>query len=80
MYEIDPIYSDGGLAYPGEFVHPYVGRVYDNNTTEVLSMGTEHLASADRMQQLYEKDPEHLALILGILKATREKRSRKDRE
>jgi hypothetical protein len=60
-------YGPSERAVPDHFVCDYVGKVYDTGATEVLSMGLEHFASGARMVQLYERDPEHFLLILGIL-------------
>lgn len=67
-------YEESEKAYPGTFVHPYVGKVYPDGTTEVLSMGLEHFTSADRMRRLYEADPDHFAFMLGMFKAMKERR------
>lgn len=61
-------YGNSEVAYPDKFIDPYVGKYYKNGTTEVVSMGLEHLASPALMQKLYEADPDHFFLILGMLR------------
>ncbi|MCA9550549.1 MAG: hypothetical protein KC933_10975 [Myxococcales bacterium] len=60
-------YGPSERAVPDHFVSDYVGKVYDTGATEVLAMGLEHFASGARMAQLYERDPEHFLLVLGLL-------------
>lgn len=60
-------YRDDEMAYPDKFVDPYVGKLYEDGYTEVISMGMEHFYRAEDMDFLYSKDPEHFYLILGIL-------------
>jgi hypothetical protein len=62
-------YDDDEVAVPDKFIAPYVGKVYSNNTTEVISMGLEHFATPNQMRQLHEQDKEHFHLILGMLLA-----------
>jgi hypothetical protein len=55
-------------AYPDHFVDPYVGKVYENNSTEVLSMGMQYFKDAESMLTLYRKDKEHFYLIVGAIR------------
>jgi hypothetical protein len=58
------------MAYPGNWINPYVGKVYDDYpSTEVVSMGLEQFASPRAMAQFYLKDKEHFALTLGIIES-----------
>lgn len=54
------------------FFHPYVGKIYgdwpDVDSTEVISMGFECLSSDKGIAELAQKDPEHLAIMLAIVK------------
>lgn len=80
--DIGPIYDDLGEStneegYSDDWVTPYIGRVYEwgdgrpgVRSTEVLSVGMEHFANKNRMYDLYEEDPEHFHLVLGILEDT----------
>ena len=65
-------YSKDEKAIPDDFVDPYVGKVYkqynEKFTNEIISMGIERLADPIKAAQLALRDPEHLALILTILK------------
>lgn len=58
-------YKSDEVAYKDSFHDPYVGKYY-RNSTEVISMGMQMLASPEAMLALQEKDPEHLAFMLGI--------------
>lgn len=60
-------YKSSETAYRGKFAHPYVGKVYQDGTTEVLSMGLEFFTSAPAMANLYERDPEHFNFVLGVI-------------
>lgn len=61
-------YKADEKAHPDQFVHPYVGKIYPNETTEVLSMGLECFSSPQALAALFQKDPEHFRLILGVCK------------
>lgn len=54
-------------AVPGKFFDPYVGKVYTDGATEVLSMGIEMFANIGSMRRLYNEDAEHFHLIMGII-------------
>ena len=55
-------------AYPDHFVDPYVGKVYGDNSTEVMSMGMQYFKDAESMLRLYRKDKEHFYLIVGAIR------------
>jgi hypothetical protein len=55
-------------AYPDHFVDPYVGKVYGDNSTEVMSMGMQYFKDAESMLGLYRKDKEHFYLIVGAIR------------
>ncbi len=55
--------------YPDKFVDPYVGKVYSNKETEIISVGLQHFADSNSMVHLYAKDKEHFYLTLGALNA-----------
>ena len=60
-------YGDDESVVLDHFVTDYVGRVYGSGMAEVLSVGLEHFVSSARMIQLYEQDPEHFLLVLGLM-------------
>lgn len=75
-------YHEDEKAYPGEFIHPYVGKLYRNTpeavqrgepefaATEVLSKGVEMLipeGNQGDMISKFRKDPTHLQYVLGVL-------------
>jgi hypothetical protein len=59
-------YKDAETARPGDFYNAYLGKVYKDGSTEVVSMGLEHFSSAEDMLALYEKQPELFDFVLGI--------------
>jgi len=65
-------YGKNEVAINDGFFEPYVGRVYgtwpDVSWTEVVSMGMGCLSSDKGIAELAQKDPEHLALMLAIVK------------
>lgn len=63
----DKGYRDDEVAVKDKYFDPYVGKVYPNGYTEVISMGIEHFSSPDKMKKLYDKDPDHYHFILGLL-------------
>lgn len=71
-------YQTSEQAVPDGFVNPYVGKVYRDGLTEVVSTGLEHFGSAETMKHLLKEDPEHFYLTLGILdEAQRSRRTGK---
>jgi hypothetical protein len=57
-------------AYPDHFIDPYVGKVYGDNSTEVMSMGMQYFKDAESMLNLYRKDKEHFYLIVGAIRGS----------
>lgn len=64
-------YRDDEIAVPGKFVDPYVGKIYQNGSTEVVSVGLQHFGSAKNMGILYHGDREHFVFMVGLLGALR---------
>ncbi|MBT9584119.1 hypothetical protein IV102_12330 [bacterium] len=62
------LYKEDEVALEDTFVNPYVGKVYPDMATEVLSMGLEHFSSPELLTKLYQRDPEHVFLTLGAIK------------
>jgi hypothetical protein len=60
-------YDDREVAYPDRFISPYVGKIYGDSYSEVISMGLEHFNTPGRMSELYSKDSEHFFLVLGAI-------------
>jgi hypothetical protein len=62
-------YRDHEMAFPGNFIHPYVGKIYGpaGEGTEVISMGVEQFTDPKRMSEFYKRDPEHFNFILGAI-------------
>jgi hypothetical protein len=61
----DHKYDDDEVAVRGNFVSPYVGKVY-SDATEVISMGLERF-HPDALGTFLAADREHALLILGVL-------------
>lgn len=62
-------YDDDEVALEDKYLDPYVGKVYANDSTEVLSMGIEHFIDAKAMRRLRETDKQHFDLIMGVILA-----------
>lgn len=61
-------YGEDEVAYDGKFgLGAYVGRIYPDGGTEVMSKGLEMFSSEKAMASFFSKDPEHFLMILGIL-------------
>ena len=60
-------YGPGEMAYPDRFVDPYVGKTSANGTSEVISMGLQFFSSPTLLSELAKKDPDHLALVVGMI-------------
>lgn len=65
---IDPagVYGSGELGYRGSFSRPYMGKRYNDGSTELLSTALEEFATPQRAQKLFERDGDH---FLQLLKA-----------
>jgi hypothetical protein len=61
-------YKADEKAKPGNYIHPYVGKVYPDGSTEVISMGIERFHSAKSMLELYEQNREHFQFIMGVIR------------
>ena len=60
-------YDDSEVAIPGNFIDPYVGKIYPDKSTEVISMGIQHFTDGKELSKLYRQDKDHFNFILGIL-------------
>lgn len=59
-------YKDYEVAYEDHFFNPYVGKWYNDNISEVLSMGIQQLTSPELLYEIITKDPEHLDYTLSV--------------
>lgn len=59
--------NDPQLAYKDKFIDPYVGKVYKEGGSEVLSMGMEQFTNYNQMMRFAKKDFDHFSFIHGIL-------------
>lgn len=62
------LYDSSEKAKPGNYITPYVGKVYTDGSTEVISTGLEKFDSGESMLELYERDKEHFQFIVGVIR------------
>lgn len=62
-------YGAKEVAYRDSWYSPYVGKVYSYRVTEVMSMGMEAFATGAMLAHVMDKDPEHIRLMTGFIKA-----------
>lgn len=67
LRDISRTYNDHEYTKVDHFVDPYVGKIYSDKATEILSMGMGYLTSGFYSMQLFKHDPEFLGFILGIV-------------
>lgn len=67
----NPRYPLSEKALPDDFLDPYVGKVYSDGATEVVSMGLEQFADLKRLENFAANHPEHFEFMLGIIRAKR---------
>ncbi len=59
-------YQSNEKAYPDDFIDPYVGKVYPDESTEVLSMGIQNFIDPIRLTNFIKEDRKHFELIMGL--------------
>lgn len=59
-------YQPDEIARPDKFINPYVGKVYGDRSTEILSMGIERMW--DDPAGFAKADPEHFDFTLAIMR------------
>jgi hypothetical protein len=60
-------YKANEVALTDSFINPYVGKIYKDGSTEVISMGLERFSTPEAMKKFRDQDPEHFHYILGVL-------------
>jgi len=65
---LNPGYGPEEVAWEDDFFDPYVGKYYQNGTTEVFSMGIESFAEPEVLARRMAHDPEIFAMLFGYLK------------
>jgi SPP1 gp7 family putative phage head morphogenesis protein len=60
-------YDESEVALPDKFISPYVGKIYDQDATEVISMGLQYFTGPEEMLKFYRKDPEHFRFVVGAV-------------
>jgi hypothetical protein len=58
-------YGEDEEGKDDKFIDKYTGKIYPDGTTEILSMGLEHMYYSP--MEFRSKDPEHFELIINIL-------------
>ena len=67
--ELTEIYQNSGeMGYSDGFVDHYFGKVYDSQSTEMFSMGLEHLSNPTMFGKLVQKDPEFVEMMWSCLR------------
>lgn len=59
-------YGEDEIGVSGPFLNPYMGKIYENGATEVISMAMEHFSDSTGMAQLHSTHPELFKLMVGI--------------
>ena len=65
----DKRYGDDEVAYPGKYLDPYVGKIYQSGDTEVISVGVQFFFVPAKMKRFRDRNPSHFHLVLGMLLA-----------
>lgn len=55
------------IALKDNFISPYMGKVYDAGSTEIVSMGLEYLSDPVTAAELASKDPDMFSLMVKII-------------
>jgi SPP1 gp7 family putative phage head morphogenesis protein len=58
-------YEDDEVALPDKFINDYVGRLYNDGSTEVWSSGLERMIDNAALSSFYSRDKDHFYLTLG---------------
>lgn len=59
-------YREDEVGVADEFLSPYMGKIYPDGGTEVLSMSMEHFSSPHRMVALRRAHPELFDMVVGL--------------
>lgn len=59
-------YKEDEVVAVDRFITPYMGKVYNSGSTEVLSIGIEKFSDMDSMLSLYKKHPDLFEFIVGM--------------
>jgi len=59
--------KDTEMAYKDKFIDPYIGKIYGNGATEVMSVGLEQFTSYANIAKFAKRDFDHFAFIHGVL-------------
>jgi len=59
-------YGEDEMAYPDHFPNPYCGKIYDDMSTELISMGIEYMFRDPATFMV--KDPEYFMFMVDVIK------------
>jgi hypothetical protein len=65
----NPGFRSDEVAYTDDFFDPYVGKVYRQASTEVLSMGLQMFSSPEDTIFLAKRDPQMFSLMVGFMRS-----------
>jgi hypothetical protein len=60
-------YAAGSLGYAGSFIRPYMGKRYDDGSTETISTALEKLAKPKEAKRFFAKDGDHFLQLLNAV-------------
>lgn len=68
LSDLDPArgFDNREVAVAGKFMSPYMGKVYPQGSTEVLSMAIQQFYSPNTMLPLYANHPDLFNLVVGL--------------
>ena len=61
-------YGDDEITKTDGFDSPYKGRIYEDEFTEVLSMGLSAMRDVRSMMEYWQKDPDNVYFVLTVVK------------
>ncbi|MFH1984765.1 MAG: hypothetical protein ABIL58_23235 [Pseudomonadota bacterium] len=62
------LFKSDEIAYEDKFFDAYVGKVYRDGYTEILSMGMQQFAHPSGCVELMDRDPEMFQLMVGVMR------------
>lgn len=55
------------VTKPDNFITPYIGKIYEENSTEVVSMGCQYFSEPKTVAMLAARDPDMMSLMITIM-------------
>lgn len=59
-------YDDEEIGLMGKYMSPYMGKVYQGRSTEIISIALESFSSASSMGKLYDNHPDLFNTVVGL--------------